>query len=49
MIHDIEEALKPADEGKRVLKGALAKKIEVLLASRVPSLRTSPSSLSQTY
>jgi hypothetical protein len=28
MIHDIEEALKPADEGKRVLKGALAKKIE---------------------
>lgn len=29
MIHDIEEALKPAAEGKRVLKGALAKKIEV--------------------
>lgn len=29
MIHDIEEALKPADEGKRVLKGALAKKIEI--------------------
>jgi hypothetical protein len=29
MIRDIEEALKPAVEGKRVLKGALAKKIEV--------------------
>ncbi|RUM95091.1 hypothetical protein EET67_25305 [Pseudaminobacter arsenicus] len=29
IIHDIEEALKPADKGKRVLKGALAKKIEV--------------------
>lgn len=28
MVHDIEEALKPVDEGKRVLKGALAKKIE---------------------
>lgn len=28
MIHDIEEALTLADEGKRVLKGALAKKIE---------------------
>lgn len=29
MIHDIEEALKAVDEGKRVLKGALAKKIEI--------------------
>jgi hypothetical protein len=28
MIRDIEEALKPAEQGKRVLKGALAKKIE---------------------
>src|SRR5690606_41765629 len=28
MIQDIEEALKPAEQGKRVLKGALAKKIE---------------------
>ena len=29
MINDIEEALKPLHEGKRVLKGALAKKIEM--------------------
>lgn len=29
MIQDIEEALRPAEQGKRVLKGALAKKIEV--------------------
>ncbi|MHA6685373.1 hypothetical protein [Mesorhizobium sp. A556] len=28
MIRDIEEALKPAEQGKRVLKGVLAKKIE---------------------
>jgi hypothetical protein len=29
MIIDIEEALKPIEKGKRVLKGALAKKIEM--------------------